>query len=185
MEEGGEEGVEGEGVGEGLGGAGVGEAAEGGGEGVGIVWGDEPAGAVGGGDEFGGAGVGAADEGGAAGPGFGEDAAEGFETRGEDEEVEGAVEDGEFAVGAFGFEGDAVLEVVFADEGLAGGAGGAGADEAEVPVAEVVAGEVEGAQEGEVVFLGGEVGDAADDEAGVGGRPAGLKRAVSTPLRRM
>ena len=37
------------------------------------------------------------------------------------------------------------LEAVFADEGFAGGAGGAGADEAEVPVAEVVAGEAEAA----------------------------------------
>ena len=138
------------------------------GEVFGISGTEEPQVALVGGDEFGNAAVVAGDKGHAAGMGFGADAAEPFKGGRKDEKVEGTVEIGQKGVVAFGLKGDAVLPAAFSDIGFADAAGGTGADEGKVPVGNQRGTAPEGFEEGEVAFLGNEIGDAADAESGVG-----------------
>ena len=138
------------------------------GEVLGVSGTEEPKVALVGGDEFGNAAVIAGDKRHTAGMGFGADAAEPFKGGRKDEKVEGTVEIGQKGVVAFGFKGDAVLPAAFSDIGFADAAGGTGADEGKVPVGNQRGTAPEGFEEGEVAFLGNEIGDAADAESGVG-----------------
>lgn len=136
-----------------------------------------------GGNEFANAAVVAGDKRHTAGMGFGADAAEPFKGGRKDEEVKGTVEIGQKGVVAFGFKGDAVFPAAFSDIGFADAAGGAGTNEGKVPVGNQGGTAPEGFEEGEVAFLGNEIGDAADAEPGVGAGGRGKAGGVDAVVK--